>query len=145
MKTLFIFKYICYLDCLRICCICTYFFFVHIHKYYCIISNAYFNSSYKMVVCRVYFPETPVQAVKEHDRELNKLEADALIPAMPGHVLQAFTLLKSSSEAQVCNCNTSLLLWLIFSQLPLLCWLCRLVQYYFWKRYLSVIECVCYS
>jgi hypothetical protein len=71
-----------------------------------------------MVVCRVYFPETPVQAVKEHDRELNKLGADALIPAMPGHVLQAFTLLKSSSEAQVCNCNTSLLLWLIFSQLP---------------------------
>jgi hypothetical protein len=25
-------------------------------------------------------------------------------------------LLKSSSEAQVCNCNTSLLLWSIFSQ-----------------------------
>jgi hypothetical protein len=49
---------------------------------------------------RVYFPETPVQVVKEHDRELNKLGADALIPAMPGHVVQAFTLLKSSSEAQ---------------------------------------------
>jgi hypothetical protein len=71
----------------------------------------------KMVVCRVYFSETPVQAVKEHDQELNKLGADALIPAMPGHVVQAFTLLKSSSEAQVCNCNTSLLLWLTFSQL----------------------------
>jgi hypothetical protein len=70
----------------------------------------------KLVVCRVYFSETPVQAVKEHDQELNKLGADALIPAMPGHVVQAFTLLKSSSEAQVCNCNTSLLLWSIFSQ-----------------------------
>uniref|UniRef100_A0ACD6A345 Uncharacterized protein n=1 Tax=Avena sativa TaxID=4498 RepID=A0ACD6A345_AVESA len=49
---------------------------------------------------RVYFPETPAQVVKEHDQELNKLGADALIPAMPGHVVQAFTLLKSSSEAQ---------------------------------------------
>ena len=69
------------------------------------------NIFHKIIVCRVYFPETPVQVVKEHDQELNKLGADALIPAMPGHVVQAFTLLKSSSEAQVCNYNTSLMLW----------------------------------
>ncbi|XP_040250273.1 uncharacterized protein [Aegilops tauschii subsp. strangulata] len=49
---------------------------------------------------RVYFKETPVEVVKEHDQELSKLGADALIPAMPGHVVQAFTLLKSSPEAQ---------------------------------------------
>ncbi|EMS62049.1 hypothetical protein TRIUR3_22897 [Triticum urartu] len=49
----------------------------------------------------VYFKETPVEVVKEHDQELSKLGADALIPAMPGHVVQAFTLLKSSPEAQL--------------------------------------------
>ncbi|KAM0835525.1 hypothetical protein ACQ4PT_062875 [Festuca glaucescens] len=54
----------------------------------------------KDAIDRVYFSETPVQVVKEHDQELNKLGASALIPAMPGHVVQAFTLLKSSSEAQ---------------------------------------------
>uniref|UniRef100_M8AQG6 Uncharacterized protein n=1 Tax=Aegilops tauschii TaxID=37682 RepID=M8AQG6_AEGTA len=52
------------------------------------------------LVQRVYFKETPVEVVKEHDQELSKLGADALIPAMPGHVVQAFTLLKSSPEAQ---------------------------------------------
>lgn len=49
---------------------------------------------------RVYFNETPIEIVKEQDKELNKLGVDAIIPAMPGHVVQAFTLLKSSSEAQ---------------------------------------------
>ena len=52
-------------------------------------------------------------AVKEQDKELNKLTADAIIPSMPGHVVQAFTLLKSSPEAQVCNRIVFLLLWLI--------------------------------
>ncbi|KAL6843087.1 hypothetical protein ACP4OV_026800 [Aristida adscensionis] len=49
---------------------------------------------------RAYFNEAPVGVVKEQDKELNKLAADAIIPSMPGHVLQAFTLLKSSPEAQ---------------------------------------------
>ncbi|KAL6659397.1 hypothetical protein ACP70R_003437 [Stipagrostis hirtigluma subsp. patula] len=49
---------------------------------------------------RAYFNEAPVEVVKEQDKELNKLAADAIIPSMPGHVLQAFTLLKSSPEAQ---------------------------------------------
>jgi ATP-dependent protease HslVU (ClpYQ) peptidase subunit len=44
-----------------------------------------------------------VEVVKGQAKELNKLAADAIIPAMPGHVVQAFTLLKSSPEAQVCN------------------------------------------
>ncbi|KQJ95148.1 hypothetical protein BRADI_3g15430v3 [Brachypodium distachyon] len=54
---------------------------------------------------RVYFNETPIEIVKEQDKELNKLGVDAIIPAMPGHVVQAFTLLKSSSEAQRCHPN----------------------------------------
>ncbi|KAF0897722.1 hypothetical protein E2562_000436 [Oryza meyeriana var. granulata] len=49
---------------------------------------------------RVYFSEAPVEVVKEQDKDLGKLGADAIIPAMPGHVVQAFTLLKSSPEAQ---------------------------------------------
>ncbi|XP_062190912.1 uncharacterized protein LOC133894766 [Phragmites australis] len=49
---------------------------------------------------RVYFNEVPVEIVKEQDKELNKLAADAIIPSMPGHVVQAFTFLKSSPEAQ---------------------------------------------
>ncbi|TVU43049.1 hypothetical protein EJB05_09485 [Eragrostis curvula] len=49
---------------------------------------------------RGYFNEAPVDVVKGQDKELNKLAADAIIPAMPGHVVQAFTLLKSSPEAQ---------------------------------------------
>uniref|UniRef100_J3MQW3 Uncharacterized protein n=2 Tax=Oryza brachyantha TaxID=4533 RepID=J3MQW3_ORYBR len=49
---------------------------------------------------RVYFNEAPVEVVKEQDKDLSKLGADAIIPAMPGHVVQAFTLLKSSPEAQ---------------------------------------------
>ncbi|KAK3121146.1 hypothetical protein QOZ80_8BG0646920 [Eleusine coracana subsp. coracana] len=49
---------------------------------------------------RGYFNEAPVEVVKAQDKELNKLAADAIIPAMPGHVVQAFTLLKSSPEAQ---------------------------------------------
>lgn len=47
-----------------------------------------------------YFNESPVEVVKEQDKELNKLATDAIIPSMPGHVVQAFTLLKSSPEAQ---------------------------------------------
>lgn len=53
---------------------------------------------------RAYFNESPVEVVKEQDKEINKLATDAIIPSMPGHVVQAFTLLKSSPEAQVCNC-----------------------------------------
>lgn len=53
---------------------------------------------------RAYFNESPVEVVKEQDTDLNKLATDAIIPSMPGHVVQAFTLLKSSPEAQVCNC-----------------------------------------
>lgn len=49
---------------------------------------------------RVYFSEAPIEVVKEQDKDLSKLGADAIIPAMPGHVMQAFTLLKSSPEAQ---------------------------------------------
>ncbi|OEL29386.1 hypothetical protein BAE44_0009595 [Dichanthelium oligosanthes] len=49
---------------------------------------------------RAYFIETPVEVVKEQDTDLNKLATDAIIPSMPGHVVQAFTLLKSSPEAQ---------------------------------------------
>uniref|UniRef100_A0A0E0LRX3 Uncharacterized protein n=1 Tax=Oryza punctata TaxID=4537 RepID=A0A0E0LRX3_ORYPU len=49
---------------------------------------------------RVYFSEAPIEVVKEQDKDLTKLGADAIIPAMPGHVVQAFTLLKSSPEAQ---------------------------------------------
>uniref|UniRef100_A0A0D9X506 Uncharacterized protein n=1 Tax=Leersia perrieri TaxID=77586 RepID=A0A0D9X506_9ORYZ len=49
---------------------------------------------------RVYFSEAPVEVVKEQDKDLSKLGADAIIPAMPGHVVQAFSLLKSSPEAQ---------------------------------------------
>ncbi|RLM61791.1 uncharacterized protein C2845_PM14G04180 [Panicum miliaceum] len=49
---------------------------------------------------RAYFNESPVEVVKEQDKELNKLTTDAIIPSMPGHVVQAFTLLKSSPEAQ---------------------------------------------
>jgi hypothetical protein len=49
---------------------------------------------------RSYFNESPVEVVKEQDKELNKLTTDAIIPSMPGHVVQAFTLLKSSPEAQ---------------------------------------------
>ncbi|KAL5667478.1 hypothetical protein ACJX0J_019699, partial [Zea mays] len=47
-----------------------------------------------------YFNESPVEVVKEQDKEFNKLATDAMIPSMPGHVVQAFTLLKSSTEAQ---------------------------------------------
>jgi len=43
-----------------------------------------------------------VEVVKEQDKEFNKQATDAIIPSMPGHVVQAFTLLKSSPEAQVC-------------------------------------------
>ncbi|KAL5220486.1 hypothetical protein ABZP36_025199 [Zizania latifolia] len=49
---------------------------------------------------RVYFSEAPVEVVKEKDKELSNWRADAIIPAMPGHVVQTFTLLKSSPEAQ---------------------------------------------
>ncbi|PWZ03929.1 hypothetical protein Zm00014a_002873 [Zea mays] len=49
---------------------------------------------------RAYFNESPVEVVKEQDKEFNKLATDAIIPSMPGHVVQAFTLLKSSTEAQ---------------------------------------------
>ncbi|XP_062196312.1 uncharacterized protein LOC133899342 [Phragmites australis] len=51
---------------------------------------------------RIYFNESPVEVVKEQDKEvdINKLATDAIIPSMPGHVVQAFTLLKSSPEAQ---------------------------------------------
>jgi len=49
---------------------------------------------------RAYFNESPVEVVKEQDKEINKLATDAIIPSMPGHVVQAFTLLKSSPEAQ---------------------------------------------
>jgi len=49
---------------------------------------------------RAYFNESPVEVVKEQDKEFNKLATDAMIPSMPGHVVQAFTLLKSSTEAQ---------------------------------------------
>ncbi|VAI78178.1 unnamed protein product [Triticum turgidum subsp. durum] len=96
MLCLFSFKFLLPL-CFRICCICTYCLFLHLH-----IMLLYPNvlKPYKMIVCRVYFKETPVEVVKEHDQELSKLGADALIPAMPGHVVQAFTLLKSSPEAQ---------------------------------------------
>ena len=52
---------------------------------------------------RAYFNESPVEVVKEQDKEINKLATDAIIPSMPGHVVQAFTLLKSSPEAQVCD------------------------------------------
>ncbi|CAO2205937.1 unnamed protein product [Urochloa humidicola] len=54
----------------------------------------------KDAIERAYFNESPVEVVKEHDKELNKLATDAIIPSMPGHVVQAFTLLKSSPEAQ---------------------------------------------
>ncbi|KAF8662437.1 hypothetical protein HU200_056022 [Digitaria exilis] len=49
---------------------------------------------------RAYFNESPVEVVKEQDTDLDKLATDAIIPSMPGHVVQAFTLLKSSPEAQ---------------------------------------------
>lgn len=52
--------------------------------------------------------------MKEQDKDLSKLGADAIIPAMPGHVMQAFTLLKSSPEAQVCI----ILLYCCFNQSP---------------------------
>uniref|UniRef100_A0A0A9HDQ2 Uncharacterized protein n=1 Tax=Arundo donax TaxID=35708 RepID=A0A0A9HDQ2_ARUDO len=54
----------------------------------------------RVAIERVYFNEAPVEVVKEQDKELNKLATDAIIPSMPGHVVQAFTLLKSSPEAQ---------------------------------------------
>ncbi|CAL5008088.1 unnamed protein product [Urochloa decumbens] len=54
----------------------------------------------KDAIERAYFNESPVEVVKGHDKELNKLATDAIIPSMPGHVVQAFTLLKSSPEAQ---------------------------------------------
>ncbi|CAL4997043.1 unnamed protein product [Urochloa decumbens] len=54
----------------------------------------------KDAIERAYFNESPVEVVKEQDKELNKLATDAIIPSMPGHVVQAFTLLKSSPEAQ---------------------------------------------
>jgi hypothetical protein len=64
----------------------------------------WFNSPYphKIFCYRAYFNESPVEVVKEQDKEFNKLATDAIIPSMPGHVVQAFTLLKSSTEAQVC-------------------------------------------
>ncbi|KAJ1267538.1 hypothetical protein BS78_07G064200 [Paspalum vaginatum] len=49
---------------------------------------------------RAYFNESPVEVVKEQDKKVNKQATDAIIPSMPGHVVQAFTLLKSSPEAQ---------------------------------------------
>ncbi|WVZ94817.1 hypothetical protein U9M48_040661 [Paspalum notatum var. saurae] len=49
---------------------------------------------------RAYFNESPVEVVKAQDKEINKQATDAIIPSMPGHVVQAFTLLKSSPEAQ---------------------------------------------
>ncbi|XP_066352281.1 uncharacterized protein [Miscanthus floridulus] len=49
---------------------------------------------------RAYFNESPMEVVKEQDKEFNKQATDAIIPSMPGHVVQAFTLLKSSPEAQ---------------------------------------------
>ncbi|KAG8046653.1 hypothetical protein GUJ93_ZPchr0008g12045 [Zizania palustris] len=49
---------------------------------------------------RVYFSESPVEVVKENGKELSNWGADAIIPGVPGHVVQAFTLLKSSPEAQ---------------------------------------------
>jgi hypothetical protein len=56
-----------------------------------------------------------VEVVKEQDKEFNKQATDAIIPSMPGHVVQAFTLLKSSPEAQVCAMapckHTALLIW----------------------------------
>ncbi|CAO2187203.1 unnamed protein product [Urochloa humidicola] len=54
----------------------------------------------KDAIERAYFNESPIKVVKEQDKELNKLATDAIIPSMPGHVVQAFTLLKSSPEAQ---------------------------------------------
>uniref|UniRef100_A0A3B6TNN9 Uncharacterized protein n=1 Tax=Triticum aestivum TaxID=4565 RepID=A0A3B6TNN9_WHEAT len=98
MLCLFILKFLLPL-CFRICSICTYFLLLHVHLML-LYPNVLFKKPYKMIVCRVYFKETPVEVVKEHDQELSKLGADALIPAMPGHVVQAFTLLKSSPEAQ---------------------------------------------
>uniref|UniRef100_A0A0D9X505 Uncharacterized protein n=1 Tax=Leersia perrieri TaxID=77586 RepID=A0A0D9X505_9ORYZ len=37
---------------------------------------------------RVYFSEAPVEVVKEQDKDLSKLGADAIIPAMPGHLVE---------------------------------------------------------
>ncbi|KAL5232111.1 hypothetical protein ABZP36_030887 [Zizania latifolia] len=58
------------------------------------------TSELRDAIERVYFSEAPVEVVKEYDKELSKQGVDAIIPAMPGHVMQAFTLLKSSPEAQ---------------------------------------------
>ncbi|KAG8086902.1 hypothetical protein GUJ93_ZPchr0010g7293 [Zizania palustris] len=58
------------------------------------------TSDLRDAIERVYFSEAPVEVVKEDDKDLSKQGVDAIIPAMPGHVMQAFTLLKSSPEAQ---------------------------------------------
>ncbi|EES13447.1 uncharacterized protein LOC8084995 [Sorghum bicolor] len=58
------------------------------------------TSELRDAIERAYFNETPVEVVKEQDKEFNKQATDAIIPSMPGHVVQAFTLLKSSPEAQ---------------------------------------------
>lgn len=113
-------------------------------------SNVLFKKPYKMIVCRVYFKETPVEVVKEHDQELSKLGADALIPAMLGHVVQAFTLLKSSPEAQVCNCIA--LITCYYHPYGLHCYFSVVGYVYsqnisevaFEKRHLGQIECTCY-
>ncbi|CAL5010529.1 unnamed protein product [Urochloa decumbens] len=79
----------------------------------------------KDAIERAYFNESPVEVVKGQDKELNKLATDAIIPSMPGHVVQAFTLLKSSPEAQslVCSCKVSV------SRTVCMHGLCKLIDY----------------
>jgi len=64
--------------------------------------HVYSPYPHRIICYRAYFNESPVEVVKEQDKEFNKQATDAIIPSMPGHVVQAFTLLKSSPEAQVC-------------------------------------------
>lgn len=66
-------------------------------------SYVWYFCAFYVILCRVYFSSAIADDNEKFGRGPNIVESSSIVPLMPGSVVQAFSLLQESPEAQVLN------------------------------------------